>query len=130
MSAPKVLVVDNDTLQRQMYHRVLSKSGYQALIATSGPEALVMIESERPDLVLTDVVMPQMDGVRFARALRAAPATADLPVILMTGLRVPESMLEAAAGSLAPCGFHQKGADIELLLGEIERLLKGRALPS
>jgi class 3 adenylate cyclase len=65
---------------------VLTFKGYAVVTAASGKEALAKLEAERPDLVLLDVMMPEMSGYEVCRALRADPATALLPVIMVTAL--------------------------------------------
>lgn len=82
---PTVLVVDDVPDIRFLVCQVLSLAGYDVEEAGSGPEALRRLaEPNPPDLVILDVQMPDMDGWEALAALRAAPATADLPVILCT----------------------------------------------
>lgn len=82
--AKRILVVDDVKLFRDLVQVVLGGTGYQVLAAESGREALEMARRERPDLVLLDLYMPEMDGEATCRALRAEPALAEVPVIMVT----------------------------------------------
>ena len=85
MSA-RILVVDDTPRNRKLLADLLTASGYEVVLAASGPEALQRVADERPDLVLLDVVMPQMSGYEVCRAIRARPQSAVLPVVMVTAL--------------------------------------------
>lgn len=85
MSA-KILVVDDVAMNVKLLADLLGVKGYQTCTAASGPEALAKLESESPDLVLLDVMMPGMSGYEVCEAIRANPAHAMLPVVLVTAL--------------------------------------------
>jgi PAS domain S-box-containing protein len=78
-----ILVVDDQPINIQVLYRALGDE-YQVLMSTDGEQALALCVSERPDLVLLDVVMPGMDGHEVCRRLKADPATRDIPVIFVT----------------------------------------------
>ncbi|MCC7300475.1 MAG: SpoIIE family protein phosphatase [Verrucomicrobia bacterium] len=80
----KVLVVDDERPNRLYLKKLLSSYGCEVIEATDGPSALEMIHCARPDLILADVVMPGMDGFELCGAIKALPATRDLPVIMVT----------------------------------------------
>ena len=82
----RVLVVDDERKNRQLIEVMLGEDGYQVLTASSGDDALAMIEVSAPDLVLLDVMMPGMDGYQVASRIRGNPATAHIPVIILTSL--------------------------------------------
>jgi class 3 adenylate cyclase len=87
MSDPaRILVVDDTPENVLLLSAVLESKGYQVITATSGAEALQRIATERPDLVLLDVVMPQMSGYEVCRKIRENPATGMLPVVMVTAL--------------------------------------------
>lgn len=79
-----ILVVDDDTSNLRMASHILSEQGMRASCLKSGEDALVFLESNRPDLVLLDIHMSGMDGFETLAAMRANAATADLPVIFLT----------------------------------------------
>lgn len=81
----KILIVDDEDDIREVAQLSLEMvGGWQVLTAASGAAALKLAASERPDAILLDVMMPGMDGPATARALKAQPETADIPVILLT----------------------------------------------
>ena len=81
---PLVLVVDDSITVRRVTQRLLRREGYRVALAADGQQALERLREERPVLVLSDIEMPRMDGFDLLRHLRADPATADLPVVMIT----------------------------------------------
>jgi PleD family two-component response regulator len=81
--APVVLVVDDQPLNIQALYRALTPD-HRVLVATNGAKAISICRESRPDIVLLDVVMPEMDGYEVLRILRHDPATAGIPVIFVT----------------------------------------------
>ena len=79
-----ILVVDDDVDVAKTIELNLTQGGYQAVIANNGHEALQSAQVERPDLVLLDIAMPEMDGIEVCRRLRASPATASIPILFLT----------------------------------------------
>lgn len=90
-----VLVVDDQPELRQLFQRVLEQQKYTIITANNGNEALGLLEQHKPDLVLLDMAMPQMDGLAFLRIIRQKPQWARLPVIILSGLMSPEQVAEA-----------------------------------
>jgi CheY-like chemotaxis protein len=82
----KILIVDDDPVSRETAHRVARQIVDTVLLAANGEEALMVIERELPDLVITDLRLPQMDGVAMIQALRASPVFARIPVICLTAV--------------------------------------------
>ncbi|HRC73310.1 MAG TPA: response regulator [Candidatus Competibacter sp.] len=83
---PSVLVVDDDPSARELLTRNLEREGFAVATASSGAEALAMIQASRPLAVLLDVMMPGLDGWHVLRAIRENPETKDIPVIMQTVL--------------------------------------------
>jgi CheY-like chemotaxis protein/DNA-binding CsgD family transcriptional regulator len=90
-----VLIVDDVPDNLAVLHDALDESGYTVLVATSGEAALQRAAQALPDLILLDAMMPGMDGFEVARRLKAAPATAPIPIVFMTGLTETEYLLAA-----------------------------------
>jgi CheY-like chemotaxis protein len=90
-----LLIVDDEQPVRDLLTLLFEDIGYRTLEAPHGKAALRIVEAERPDLVLTDVMMPIMDGVELCERLKTDPATASIPVLLMS-----------AAGRLANTAHH------------------------
>ncbi|MGR9012856.1 MAG: two-component system response regulator [Gammaproteobacteria bacterium] len=82
---PLVLTIDDDNMTRLLLKDILSREGFKVLTADSGQAGLEMYSECRPDLVLLDVMMPEMDGFACLKAFRALPCTALLPIVMLTG---------------------------------------------
>jgi diguanylate cyclase (GGDEF)-like protein len=90
-----LLVVDDELLNRDALQRRLERVGYRVLTADSGPAALAIAAAEHVDLVLLDVMMPEMDGVETLRQLRRSRAVSELPIIMVTAKNSTEDVVEA-----------------------------------
>jgi len=95
--APVVLIVDDVPDNLSMLHDALDEFGYTVLVAVNGEQALQRAAQALPDVILLDAVMPGLDGFEVARRLKAAPATAGIPIIFMTGLTETEHVVAAFA---------------------------------
>ncbi|MEJ2037622.1 MAG: response regulator [Desulfosarcinaceae bacterium] len=88
-----ILIVDDVSRNIQVLARVLDDDGYLVAAAASGKQALAMIPSVVPDLVLLDVMMPELDGFEVCRRIKASTQTSQIPVILLTARTDPEDIL-------------------------------------
>ena len=84
--AATILIVDDETRNRELLEMSLQSKGYATVSADSGEAALRCVEQEAPDLILLDVMMPDMDGNQVAIRLKSNPVTADIPIIMLTAL--------------------------------------------
>lgn len=82
----RVLVVDDEDQVLQLVTSMLELEGHEVVTASHGVEALLRVEDHRPDAILLDIVLPRMDGATVAQKLREDPATADIPIVFVTGL--------------------------------------------
>lgn len=103
-----ILVVDDHAIVRELFQEALKHAGYEVAAACNGAEAIVGMESRRPDLVLLDVAMPVMDGLATLRAMRQISKTKDVPVIMLSGVSDKAGIL--AAGKLGIKGYLLKSA--------------------
>ena len=94
---PYILLVDDTEANLRVLGALLRAEGWSVAAATRGNQALELISRRLPDLVLLDVMMPEMDGFEVCRRLRAAPATQDLPVLFITALTDEESIVQGFA---------------------------------
>lgn len=86
MDVPKVLIVDDDQIIRTLLRHALSSETYQLLEASNGRQALEVVDSEMPDLILLDVMMPELNGIQVLRSLKSQEHTQHIPVIIITAL--------------------------------------------
>jgi len=95
---PKVLIVEDNEMNRDMLSRRLQRRGFEVVIAVDGAEGVTRSKSELPDIVLMDMSLPVMNGWEATRAIKADPATAGVPVIALTAHSMPgdrEKAMEA-----------------------------------
>jgi two-component system phosphate regulon response regulator PhoB len=84
MPKDKVLVVDDEEDLLELLRFNLSKEGYQVSCAASGGEALKSVRADPPDVILLDLMLPDMDGLEVARRLRSDPDTRNVPIVMLT----------------------------------------------
>jgi DNA-binding response OmpR family regulator len=88
----KALIVEDDADARKVLSLILKLDGYQIFTAPGGPEAVEMMQTLIPDLILLDVMMPGMDGYEVCQWVRSNAATALVPVVMLSGKADPESV--------------------------------------
>ena len=120
---PRVLIVDDDDSYCTIIRELLVRNGYEVRVAFSVEEALAMLKEERPGLILTDLMMPEVDGITFIRHLRATPPHAEIPTIVVSALVLARERAAAAqAGADAfvakPFSINQLQATIQEVVGE------------
>lgn len=117
----RVLVVDDSLSVRRAIERMLAPKGLTVTGATDGSEALERLAAERPDLVICDVMLPEVDGYEVCRFVRRRPALTGVPVLLISGVSSPE--VEERAAAVGATGVLAKPFTAESLLARIEGLV-------
>jgi CheY-like chemotaxis protein len=114
---PKILVVEDELAAAEAVGFLLQMNGFQVMAAANGREALACLDEIRPDLVLSDIMMPLMDGLELVQQIREKPEYRDLPIVLMSAAH---HMLAADTKASAVL---RKPLDFPRLLTAIRRLL-------
>ena len=117
----RLLVVDDDELNRDLLSRMLFRNGYEVVTAASGPETLEILDSQPVDLVLLDVMMPGISGIDVLQRIRTKFPANDLPVIMVTAL--PESEGMVTAMRMGANDYMTKPVDFAVALARIETRL-------
>ena len=122
MPNPRILLVEDNEMNRDMLSRRLQKRGYDVLIAETGAQAIAMVSSSAPDLVLMDVGLPDIDGWQVSRTLKRDASTAGVPIIALTAHALAsdrERAFEAGCDD-----YETKPVDLPALIAKIEAHLK------
>ncbi|MEI7751935.1 MAG: response regulator [Candidatus Omnitrophota bacterium] len=119
MSSKKILVVDDDANLVAILARRLTASGYEVSAAQDGIEALAMVQSQRPDLIVMDVMMPKMTGYEALQRVREADDARKIPTIIISA----KGSMRDFFTDLSGVEFMLKPYEVKVLLAKIERLL-------
>lgn len=123
MDRRPILIVDDYAGARYLRSRILNDAGYEVVEASNGEEALRIAAAVRPSLVLLDVNLPDISGTDVCRRLKADPATADIPVIQITGAWMSEQSRQEGLDSGAERYLTEPVDDV-MLLREVVALLE------
>ncbi|MCS7011152.1 MAG: response regulator [Anaerolineales bacterium] len=123
----RVLLVEDDDLTRRMMTALLKKQGFEVIPVANGPMAIAEVKTSPPDIILMDVMMPEMDGYTACRAIRAMPDRAHIPIIMLTALDDVDHKVkgfEAGADDyvVKPCDIEELTARIHVLLRPLVQL--------
>jgi len=121
-SQEKVLVVDDEMVMRELLYNVLTKNNFKAITAPNGEEGIKLLEREKPDLVILDLMMPGLNGLEtFVRMRQIDP---QIEVIILTGNNIDD--LEAQARKAGISEVLRKGVGVELFLKSVNYVLEKR----
>ncbi len=125
VSGKTILVVDDSPTIRKLISGKLEKSGHEVFCASDGVEALEMLKALEPDLILLDITMPRMDGYQVCKAIKSAPETKDVPVVMISG---KDGFFDKVRGRMAgTSGYITKPFGPETLMKVVEGYLAGDA---
>jgi two-component system cell cycle response regulator DivK len=118
----RILMVEDNEMNRDALSRRLERRGYEVVLAVDGKQGLTLAQSVQPDLILMDLSLPEIDGWEATRCLKAASATAQIPLIMLSSHAMAGDREKALA---AGCDdFDTKPVDFQRLLAKIETLLQ------
>ena len=122
MKQEKILIIDDDPVLLKLNKDILLTEGYQVTTASDGLEGLTLLENSIVDLVITDILMPGMDGYTFSRKVRANIKITDIPIIVYTATytsEIDEALAIKAGASL----YIRKPASSSVILDAVKKLL-------
>jgi DNA-binding response OmpR family regulator len=119
-----ILVIEDETHVRTLVSRLLEKNGYAVRTAEDGLDGLRALETFRPDLIIADVMMPNLDGLTFTKALKNRRETKMIPVIFLTAKTDPLSMIEGI--NVGAKFYITKPFQIEDVLAKVKKVLTER----
>ena len=102
----KILIIDDEQLLLDLYHDILVESGFEVIMSRSGKEGIDLAIEQKPDVVLLDILMPEMNGFDVARELKNNDTTKNIPIYLLTNL--PQESSSEKANELGVAGYMMK----------------------
>jgi two-component system sensor histidine kinase/response regulator len=122
MASPKILVVDDQPINVQLLKRKLEREGMTIATAYSGQEALNLVAADKPDLILLDVMMPEMDGIEVCQRLQADIETKSIPIIFITARTSKEGKIEGLG--VGAVDYITKPIDLDETLARVQTQLR------
>src|SRR4051812_47414884 len=122
MATPKILVVDDQPINVQLLKRKLEREDMIVATSYSGREALDMVKAAKPDLILLDVMMPEMDGIEVCQRLQADDETKTIPIIFVTARTSKEGKIEGL--SVGAVDYITKPIDLDETLARVQTQLR------
>lgn len=119
-----ILVIEDEPAVQTLLRKQLTAHGFQVTVANDGLDGLVKLESVKPDLMICDVMMPNLDGIEFVRAIKGHPATQKIPVIFLTAKSDPTSLIEGI--NVGARFYVTKPFQLDDLLNKVRRALSGK----
>ena len=124
MSSKRILLIEDNAVNRRLAQFLLKSKGYEVWEATSAPEAFAALKERRPDLILMDIQLPEVDGLTATRHLKADPATQDIPVVAVTSYAMKGDETRALEAGCS--GYVTKPIDKTLFLDTVARVLAAK----
>ena len=121
----KILIVDDEEEIREILKKKLEKSGFAADAVAGGKKALEICKADKPDLVLLDIAMPEMDGYQTCEKLKQDKSTRDIPVLFLTAKDLDPKSIYEHYDELGAVGYMPKPSTFEELLKKIKEITGG-----
>lgn len=122
MSAPRILVVDDQPINVQLLKNKLERENMEVIAAYSGEEALDVVSAQKPDLILLDVMMPDMDGIEVCQELQSRESTRTIPIIFITARSSKEGKIEGLG--VGAVDYITKPIDLDETLARVQTQLR------
>lgn len=120
-SGRHILVVEDEPAVQTLLRKQLEGAQYQVTLASDGLEGLMKLEGMKPDLIICDMMMPNLDGMGFVRAIKSNPKTHSIPVIFLTAKSDPRTMIEGI--NVGARFYLTKPIQLDDLLSKVARVL-------
>lgn len=118
----KILFIDDNPVDRAFIHGLLSKHDFDVLLAEDGTIGLRMVQEQKPDLVLLDILLPGISGIELCKMFKKNPATRDIPVVFYTSIDTPKNLM--VYSSYGARDYFQKSMPPKDLVASIRFILK------
>lgn len=118
---PSVLIVDDSTTNQVLLEALLQEEGYDTITAYSAKEAFRLLEKQLPDLILLDLLMPQINGFEFLTQVKANPNTINIPIVIVSAVGTKENI--ETCRELGAMDFFSKPIDIPIFLAKMKEYL-------
>jgi CheY-like chemotaxis protein len=119
----KVLIVDDDIRNRKLIRVILENNGYTTFEAGDGREAIAILKKQKPDLILMDLMMPEMSGEEAIKAIRAMPEFKETPVVVLSATALAEE-IERIRSEVEINGYITKPIKLDNFINTIKEYLK------
>lgn len=123
MDKKKILVVDDEEQVLSLINKKLTDSNYECMSISNAKGAITLAKGFKPDLILLDIAMPEMDGYTVASELRKEKATKDTPIIFLTGKELEPRAINERIGEIGAHGFIMKPCSLKELLEKIKSVI-------
>ncbi len=117
----KILVVEDNETNMYLFSRILKEGGHEVIPATSGEEGVELATKEKPDLILMDIQLPDMDGLKATKRIRDSEAGGKVPIVALTSYAMAGDRKKALAAGCT--GYIEKPINPDTFLAEIEKYL-------
>jgi DNA-binding response OmpR family regulator len=117
-----ILVIEDDPSVRTLLQKSLAARGYRITVANDGLEGLKLLETQTPDLIIADIMMPRLDGMTFVKAIKNHSSTKPIPVIFLTAKNDPRTMIEGI--NVGAKFYMTKPFQLDELVSKVEKALQ------
>lgn len=123
----EILIAEDSLTQAEQLKYLLEEQGYGVTVAANGKQALALVHKRKPKLIISDIIMPEMDGYTLCRTIKSDPATKDIPVMLLTSFASPDDVIKVLDSNAD--NFIRKPYDEKYLLSRVSYIVTNQELP-